>query len=243
MYPSLVIYLFLSSASMVHIDMENFILQSCLDNDRDHSTQFRFYHRYRLNISNQQLIYSELGILLFLIHRRSFLQYYRSNTIPCFTTYFIDADRFLQMYLLGWCIFTRVRTDEDRHSSFYSSVLHSWRIAVTIGPKVQIELSKGILHKLIQHAQSVPLIYSNMIDTIYRINLYCKRFISVFISSFSMLVFSCYFPTLYNAGSWSIRGKILSSSDAISRLDPDRQDFFSYLKKKIEWYWYANIVE
>ena len=95
------IYLSLSSASMVHIDMENFILQSCLDNDQDHSTQIRFYHKYRLNISNQQLIYSELGILIFLIHHRFLVQCYRSNTISCFTTYFVDADRFLQMYLLG----------------------------------------------------------------------------------------------------------------------------------------------
>ena len=58
--------------------------------------------------------------------------------------------------------------------------INSWRIGATIAKQTQIELSKSTLIKLMQLVKSVPLLYSNMMETLNRINIYCKSRFSVF---------------------------------------------------------------
>ncbi|UJR32361.1 hypothetical protein I4U23_019824 [Adineta vaga] len=54
--------------------------------------------------------------------------------------------------------------------------LVNWRMVVSIEKMNRIELSTIILIELIQHLQSVPLLYSNMMETLHRINLYFTIF-------------------------------------------------------------------
>jgi hypothetical protein len=54
--------------------------------------------------------------------------------------------------------------------------LFSWRISFEIPHLDQMNLSKIILMKLIDHHQSVPLFYSSMKETLYRFNLFCKSY-------------------------------------------------------------------
>ncbi len=73
--------------------------------------------------------------------------------------------------------------------------INSWRIAARITKMGQIELSKTTLIKLMHHLKSVPLLYSNMMATLHRINLYCKSsFYSFMIIKFSMLFLVTIFP-------------------------------------------------
>ena len=53
-------------------------------------------------------------------------------------------------------------------------LINSWRIVAIVTKMGQIELSKSILIKLMHHLKSVPLLYSNMVEALHRINLYCK---------------------------------------------------------------------
>jgi hypothetical protein len=52
--------------------------------------------------------------------------------------------------------------------------MHSWRIVATISKMIEIELSKATLIKLMHHLKSVPLLFPNLMETLHRINLYCK---------------------------------------------------------------------
>jgi hypothetical protein len=52
----------------------------------------------------------------------------------------------------------------------------------------QIELSKSTLIKLMQHLKTVPLLYSNMMETLHRINLYCKFSFRLVLLFYDLLV-------------------------------------------------------
>ncbi|CAF5134121.1 unnamed protein product, partial [Rotaria sp. Silwood1] len=56
------------------------------------------------------------------------------------------------------------------------SVSSHWRIAVKIAQMAEVELSKIIMTKIINHHESVPLFSSIMIEVINRINLYFNIF-------------------------------------------------------------------
>ena len=171
-----------SASSMVHIKMENFLLQSCLEHEQDQSQILRFYRKYKLKISDQQLMYSELGsVLFFLLSIDSFLHLIDRTPLPVLQPISLMEIDFYK------CIYSDdaslaelvIRTSNIFHSLYLSS---SWRISAMAGRKIQIELSRKILITLMQHVQSVPFIYSNMMETVYRVNLYCKRFSSVLFS-------------------------------------------------------------
>ncbi|CAF4169559.1 unnamed protein product, partial [Adineta steineri] len=68
--------------------------------------------------------------------------------------------------------------DIDFYKCIYSNDadLTDWHIAARIAKIDQIVLSKTILIKLMHHLKSVPLFYSNMIETLHRINLYFTIF-------------------------------------------------------------------
>jgi len=110
--------------------------------------------------------------------------FHRSTSFTYITTNTIGWCQLLQMYLFGWCLFSRV-SENNNFNLIGFFFLNSWRIVATIAKLTQIELSKTTLIKLIHHLKSVPLLFSNMMEALYRINLYCK------------ISFSIIFPLLY----------------------------------------------
>jgi len=54
-------------------------------------------------------------------------------------------------------------------------VLISWRITVTIPRPAQILLSKLNIKNLLKHSKSVPGLYSDLMETMYRVNCYCNQ--------------------------------------------------------------------
>ncbi|CAF0860696.1 unnamed protein product [Rotaria sordida] len=133
-------------SSMIHIDLDNLVFNSCLDDDKndinslfkEEAQQLRFYTKYQLKLHNLRIIYSQSDRRQLHILRR----------IPL-----IDINFYK-------CIYS-----DDVH-------LTDWRIAGTISKMDQIELSKTILIELMNHLKSVPLLYSNMMETLHRINVY-----------------------------------------------------------------------
>ncbi|CAF1307539.1 unnamed protein product [Rotaria sp. Silwood1] len=138
--------IFYKHSAMIHIDLDNLVLKSCLDNNKDdinslskdEAQQLRFYTKYKLRLRNLQIIYSQSD--------RQQLHILRS--IPL-----VDINFYK-------CIYS-----DDAY-------LTDWRIAATISKMGQIELSKTTLISLIHHLKSVPLLYSNMMEALHRINLY-----------------------------------------------------------------------
>jgi len=97
------------------------------------------------------------------------------------------------MYLFGWCLFSRVSRSK-RIFFIRLFLINSWRITVTIGKMTQIELSTTILIKLMQHLKSVPLLFSNMMETLHRINLYCKFHFRLFLLYYIFYFLVTIFP-------------------------------------------------
>ncbi|CAF4563753.1 unnamed protein product, partial [Rotaria sp. Silwood2] len=88
-------------------------------------------------------------------------RYYTLRPIPLIDTNFYK------------CIYS---DDSQLVEYSYSILLISWRIAVKIAKMAQVDLSRINLTKIINLNQSVPLFYSNMMETINRINLFFNIF-------------------------------------------------------------------
>jgi len=126
-------------------------------------------------------------------------------------------------------IYHLVRLHNTKHrESILFFYINSWRITAKITKMGQIELSKRTLIKLIHHLKSVPLLYSNMMATLHRINLYCKSPFFFYDNKILYAFSSYHFSTSYNRGSWSFSSKVLSSIYAISYINYDRYEIFFF---------------
>ncbi|CAF1448566.1 unnamed protein product [Adineta ricciae] len=135
-----------NSSSRINIDFGSLILQSCLDDQHDDFVTQDSIQRY---YAKYNLKLHDLQIV-----------YSSSNK---------QQTRLLRRLPILDTDFYKCVCPND-------AKLLDWRIVVNITRMNTIELSPITLTELIQHLKSVPLLYSNLIETLHRVNLYFTIF-------------------------------------------------------------------
>ncbi|CAF2072620.1 unnamed protein product [Rotaria magnacalcarata] len=153
-------------SNMAHIDLDSLVLKSCLDNDKDDINSVSKEEAQQLRF------YTKYKLRL---HN---LQIIYSQS---------DSVQLQLLRKMSWL-------DIHFYKCIYSDdvYLTDWRISIRAVKMTQIELSKAILIQLIHHLKSVPLLSSNMMETLRRINLYFIIFPSYTTFEIDILVEKCY---------------------------------------------------
>ncbi|CAF3407571.1 unnamed protein product [Rotaria socialis] len=153
-------------SNVAHIDLDSLVLKSCLDNDKDDANS----------------VFKE---------EAQQLRFYRKYKLRLHNLQIIysqsDSVQFHILRKMSWL-------DINFYKCIYSddAYLTDWRISIRTVKMTQIELSKAILIQLIHHLKSVPLLSSNMMETLLRINLYFIIFPPYTTFEIDILVEKCY---------------------------------------------------
>lgn len=110
--------------------------------------------------------FEDQGSIIFSIRRSSTMEYLSWNPVGRY--------HILQVHLFRWCTSTRVSDLPFVTLNLQIEMISSWRIALSVGKTDDIELSTMVMTKLIDHLQSIPLLYDSMMEALRRINLYCE---------------------------------------------------------------------